>query len=89
MKDCYRSRAIRVAQKTVRTIAAARVFSQHAFLLFRFGTLEELMEVATWTQLGHHQKAVGILNINGFYDHLLTFIRTCESEVLPVHASAQ
>lgn len=47
----------------------------------RFGTLEELMEVVTWTQLGHHKKAVGILNINGFYDHLLTFLSSCEAEV--------
>ncbi|NJR42184.1 MAG: hypothetical protein HC767_05530 [Akkermansiaceae bacterium] len=52
------------------------------YAAFRFGTLEELMEAVTWTQLGHHAKAVGVLNINGFYDHLLTFLDTCESEVL-------
>ena len=39
------------------------------------------MEVVTWTQLGHHRKAVGVLNINGFYDHLLSFLATCEAEV--------
>lgn len=35
------------------------------------GTLEEFFEVLTWLMLGIHQKPVGLLNINGFYDHLL------------------
>jgi uncharacterized protein (TIGR00730 family) len=35
-----------------------------------FGTLEELFEVLTWLQLGLHAKPIGVLNINGFYDHL-------------------
>ena len=37
-----------------------------------FGTLEEFFEVLTWLQLGLHSHPVGILNINGFYDALLT-----------------
>ncbi|GGW43047.1 LOG family protein [Arenibacter certesii] len=41
-----------------------------------FGTLEELFEMVTWAQLGLHQKPIGILNINGFYDELLAFMRT-------------
>jgi len=41
-----------------------------------FGTIEELFEMLTWGQLGLHQKPVGILNINGFYDGLLSFVRT-------------
>lgn len=36
-----------------------------------FGTLEELFEVLTWGQLGLHQKPVGVLNVAGYYDHLL------------------
>ena len=36
-----------------------------------FGTLEELFEMLTWAQLGLHQKPIGILNINGYYDHLI------------------
>lgn len=36
-----------------------------------FGTLEELFEVLTWLQLGLHNKPIGILNLNGFYDFLL------------------
>jgi uncharacterized protein (TIGR00730 family) len=36
-----------------------------------FGTFEELFETITWSQLGIHQKAIGILNVRGFYDGLL------------------
>ncbi len=38
------------------------------------GTLEELMEIFTWKQLKYHDKPVGILNINGYYDTLLSFL---------------
>jgi hypothetical protein len=38
-----------------------------------FGTLEELFEVTTWCQLGLHAKPIGLLNIDGFYDGLITF----------------
>ena len=36
-----------------------------------FGTLEELFEVLTWGQLGLHRKPVAVLNVQGYYDHLL------------------
>ena len=39
-----------------------------------FGTLEELFEMLTWGQLGLHQKPIGILNINGFYNNLIAFL---------------
>ncbi|CAH8382007.1 unnamed protein product [Eruca vesicaria subsp. sativa] len=39
-----------------------------------YGTCEELLEVITWSQLGIHTKPVGLLNVDGFYDSLLTFI---------------
>jgi uncharacterized protein (TIGR00730 family) len=39
-----------------------------------FGTLEELFEVITWSQLGIHTKPIGLLNIAGFFDPLLRFI---------------
>lgn len=38
------------------------------------GTIEELFEALTWQQLGYHQKPVGLLNVNGYYDHLLEFL---------------
>ncbi|CAN1215920.1 Cytokinin riboside 5'-monophosphate phosphoribohydrolase LOG5 [Linum perenne] len=39
-----------------------------------YGTLEELLEVITWAQLGIHNKPVGLLNVDGYYNNLLTFI---------------
>ncbi len=36
-----------------------------------FGTMDELFEMLTWGQLGLHDKPVGVLNVNGFYDSLL------------------
>jgi uncharacterized protein (TIGR00730 family) len=38
------------------------------------GTLEELIEVYTWSQLGIHEKACGVLNVRGYYDGLATFL---------------
>lgn len=38
------------------------------------GTLEELYEVWTWRQLGYHDQPIGLLNIDGYYDHLLRFM---------------
>lgn len=38
------------------------------------GTLEEMFEVWTWGQLGFHAKPIGVLNVRGFYDPLLTFL---------------
>ena len=38
------------------------------------GTLEELFETLTWAQLGFHEKPIGLLNVNGFYDGLVNFL---------------
>lgn len=38
------------------------------------GTFEELFEVWTWRQLGYHDKPVGLLNVDGYYDALLGFL---------------
>jgi uncharacterized protein (TIGR00730 family) len=43
------------------------------------GTLEELFEVWTWGQLGLHAKPYGVLNVNGYYEPLITFLdHACE-----------
>ncbi|NMM28241.1 MAG: TIGR00730 family Rossman fold protein [Glaciimonas sp.] len=39
------------------------------------GTLEELFEVFTWSQLGLHSKPIGLLNVSGFFDGLLDFMQ--------------
>lgn len=38
------------------------------------GTLEEMFEVLTWGQLGFHEKPCGLLNIDGYYDRILSFL---------------
>ena len=40
------------------------------------GTFEELFEVWTWRQLGYHDKPIGVLNVAGYYDTLLEFLRS-------------
>lgn len=39
-----------------------------------FGTFDELCEIVTWAQLGIHRKPIGILDVNGFYAGLTTFL---------------
>lgn len=41
-----------------------------------YGTMEELMEVTTWNQLGIHSKGVAVYNVDGFWDGILQWIRT-------------
>lgn len=41
-----------------------------------YGTLEEILEIITLKQLGYHAKPIVILNINGFYNHLLAQFET-------------
>jgi uncharacterized protein (TIGR00730 family) len=40
-----------------------------------FGTMDEMFEALTWSQLDYHRKLCGILNVAGFYDHLLAWMR--------------
>lgn len=44
------------------------------------GTLEELFEVFTWSQLGLHDKPIGLLNVDGFYDGLINFMQHIVAE---------
>ncbi|MHB8691606.1 MAG: LOG family protein [Solirubrobacteraceae bacterium] len=48
------------------------------------GTLEELIEMLTWAQLGLHDKPCGLLNVCGYYAHLIAFLdRAVEEGFLP------
>ncbi len=48
-----------------------------------FGTLEEVAEVTTWSQIGIHTKPIGLLNVDGFWDGLITWLdRAVDDRVL-------
>jgi hypothetical protein len=53
------------------------------------GTLEELMEVLTWAQIGIHRKPCGLLNVNQYYSKLIDFLDYAVSEqfIRPAHRS--
>lgn len=52
-----------------------------------FGTLEEIIEILTWAQLQFHDKPCGLLNVNGYFNHLLSFLDHAQTEgfVRPAH----
>ncbi len=52
-----------------------------------FGTLDELFEALTWAQLGLHQKPIGILNLEGFFDPMFLMIEhaAVEGFIYPEH----
>ncbi len=39
-----------------------------------FGTLDELAEISTWRQIGTHTKPVGVVDVDGYYTHLLAWL---------------
>jgi hypothetical protein len=45
-----------------------------------FGTLEEIVEALTWAQLQFHRKPCGLLNVAGYFTHLLTYLEHAEAE---------
>ncbi len=57
-----------------------RLMAEHAdaFLALPggIGTFEEFFEVWTWRQLGYHDKPVGLLNMGGYYDPLVSFLHS-------------
>ena len=54
------------------------------------GTFEEFFEAVTWTQLGLHRKACGLLDVDGFYTPLVDFIdhAVAEGFIKPIHRTA-
>ena len=51
------------------------------------GTADELFEILTWAQLGLHGKPIGLLNVGGYFDPLLTWLNQAVKEgfLKPVH----
>ncbi|KAL4297204.1 hypothetical protein GQ457_12G021250 [Hibiscus cannabinus] len=54
-----------------RKAAMARESDAFVALPGGYGTMEELLEMITWSQLGIHKKTVGLLNVDGYYNNLL------------------
>ncbi|CAI0407828.1 unnamed protein product [Linum tenue] len=89
-RNCYKDAAIDLAQELItgetvgevrpvadmhqRKAEMARQSDCFIALPGGYGTLEELLEVITWAQLGIHDKPVGLLNVDGYYNNLLIFI---------------
>lgn len=44
------------------------------------GTMDELFEVLVWLHLGYHRKPVGLLDVAGFFDGLVTFLDHMQAE---------
>jgi uncharacterized protein (TIGR00730 family) len=55
-----------------------------------YGTLDELFETLTWAQIGEHDKPVGLLNVDGYYDLLLEMLDRAVNEkfLFPEHRAA-
>ena len=45
-----------------------------------YGTLEEIIEIITWGQLRFHDKPCGLLNVKGYFDHLLAYLDHASKE---------
>ncbi|MDH5622651.1 MAG: TIGR00730 family Rossman fold protein [Gammaproteobacteria bacterium] len=45
-----------------------------------YGTLEEIVEIVTWGQLKFHEKPCGLLNVDGYFDHLLAYFDRAVTE---------
>ena len=45
-----------------------------------YGTLEEIIEMITWGQLKFHEKPCGLLNVGGYFDHLLAYLNHATAE---------
>jgi uncharacterized protein (TIGR00730 family) len=63
-----------------------------------FGSMDELFEILSWSQLGLHKKPVGVLNVNGFYDllikqldHMVTegFLKQQNRDIMQVSGSVE
>lgn len=45
-----------------------------------FGTLDEIAEILTWSQLGFHEEPCGLINVSGYFDSFLSFLDHAVSE---------
>lgn len=71
--DC--TELIVVADMHQRKAAFTRLSDGFVTIPGGVGTMDELWEAVSWAQLGYHAKPVGLLNVLGFFDHLIAFNR--------------
>ncbi len=78
-----------VSSMHARKARMAELSDAFAALPGGFGTLDELCEVLTWSQLGYHAKPVGLLNTGGFFGPLLKLLdhQVAEGFLAPRHRS--
>ncbi|RJQ91303.1 LOG family protein [Amycolatopsis panacis] len=72
--DPFRAKLIVTETMHERKALMYRLSSGFAVLPGGFGTMDELLEVATWNQLGFHDKPVVLVNCGRFFDTLLAFL---------------
>ena len=54
-----------------------------------FGTMDELFEITTWRQIHLHDKPIALLNTDGYYDALITWMaRAARERFVPLHVQA-
>ncbi|XVE86298.1 hypothetical protein DITRI_Ditri18aG0024300 [Diplodiscus trichospermus] len=58
-------------------------------LLGGIGALEEVFQIAFWAQLNIHHKPIGLLNVDGFFNKLLSFLDQAGEENLIPHSALQ
>ena len=63
-------------QLMAREVTESEVGGGFVALSGGYGTLEELMEVVTWNQLGIHARGVVVYNVEGYWDGLLQWVKT-------------
>lgn len=76
------SRLVEVESMHERKMAMFTLADAFIALPGGWGTLEEITEVTTWAQIGTHSKPVGLLNADGYYDHLLAWMDRAVQEGL-------
>jgi uncharacterized protein (TIGR00730 family) len=69
-RDC--SELIEVESMHVRKLTMIERCDMIVAMAGAYGTMDELFEAVTWLQLGLHDKPIGLLNTNGYYDHLVS-----------------
>lgn len=79
-------RVVRSMQE--RKAEMARLADAFVALPGGFGTVDELFEMLTWTQIGLQAKPSALLNVDGYWDHLLAWVGRAEGDGLlrPAHA---